>query len=136
MDESIHKSDQVEIHDKHKWTGQQVGVNSNIPLVDEGKGKPYILRQFEFTFNPEMLRKIKEKKVPAPTRQELFNSNVKQMRVMLWSDGLVPREDLEPRMTIGKKKYRIFLLCEPKFRAMVADKPQTLQEIAPAKRLT
>lgn len=124
------RGDQYEISDKSgKWVGQELGVNSDIPLVDEGKGKPYIIRQFEFYFDPSTLQKIKEKKIPAPTRQELFNSHVKQIRVTLWGDGLVPLEEIEPRMVIGKKKYKIIVLCEARYKTMIAEKPNTLQEL-------
>lgn len=119
-----------------KWTGQEIGVNSDIPLVDEGKGKPYIIRQFEFRFSPEVLQKIQQKKIPAPTRQELFNTHVKQIRITLWGDGLVPMEEIEPRIIIGKKKYKIIILCQPRFGTMVAERPQTLQEITKPKSLT
>lgn len=111
------------------WYGKQVDVNSDVPLVDEGKGSPYIVRQFEFVFSPETLQKIREKKIPAPTKQELFNSNWRQIQVMLWSDGLVAAQESEPRMIIGKKRYKIILLCQPRQRVMVADRPKTLQEI-------
>lgn len=122
----------LEIDDgKTKWTGQQVGVNSNIPLVNDGTGKPYIIRQFDFAFDPNVLIKIKQKKIPVPTKQELFNSNWHQIRITLWGDGLIAIEDelFPPRIVIGRKKYKIILVCEPRFRTMVADKPQTLQEI-------
>lgn len=125
-----HKGQAVEIDTgQTKWQAQELGVNSNIPLVDEGKGKPYIVRQFEFHFNPDTLNKIKQKKIPAPTRQELFNAHWRQIQTTLWGDGLVACQEVDPRMIIGKKKYKIILLCEPRFRTMVAEKPNTLQEI-------
>lgn len=120
----------MEIDDgKTKWQGREIGVNSDIPLVDEGTGKKYLIRQFEFVFNPEMLNKIRQKKIPAPTKQELFNSNYRQIEIMLWSDGLIPAKEVDPRMIIGKRKYKIILLCEPRAKVMVVDKPRTLQEI-------
>lgn len=127
------KGNQYEINDQHKWTGQEIGVDSNIPLIDAGTGKPYIIRQFEFSFNPEMAKKIQDKKYPAPTKQELFNSNWRQIQVMLWGDGLVPYQGVEPRMIVGKKKYKIILLCEPRTGVVVANKPRTLQEITKPK---
>lgn len=111
------------------WYGRQVETNSDVPLINDGTGKPYIIRQFLFAFSPDTLIKIRNKKIPVPTRQELFNSNWKQIQVMLWSDGLVPAQEAEPRMIIGKKKYKIILLCEPRSKVMVAEKPRTLQEI-------
>ena len=119
---------------KEKWEGQELGVNSNIPLVDAGTGKQYIIRQFEFEFNPKFIKDLKDGKTKLD-RQVLFNSHWKQIEVTLWGDGLVPRKDIEPRMMIGKKKYRIVLMCEPRLRTMIADKARTLQEIMPAKRM-
>lgn len=141
MTQQINSStgDQYEITDlKGKWTGQEVGVNSDIPLRDDGTGAKYIIRQFEFSFNPETLRKIREKKIPAPTQQELFNSHWPQIKIMLWGDGLVAiqEKELPPRMVIGKKKYKIVLLCQPRMGIMVNDKVQTLQEITKPKSLT
>jgi len=131
---SKHEGQKFQIEDKDKWYGQELGVNSEVPLVNEAKGKPYIIRQFQFTFNPETLRKIKEKKIPAPTQQELFNSNWRQIEIELWKDGLVASREVDPRMIIGKKRYKIILLCEPRFKTLVVQKPQTLQEITkPAK---
>jgi len=125
-----HEGNKIEIDTgKDKWQAQEVGVNSNVPLVDSAQGKPYIIRQFEFSFNPDAALKIRQKKIPAPTEQELFNSNWKQIQTTLWGDGLVPRQDINPRMIVGKKKYKIILLCEPRFRTMVNEKPRTLQEV-------
>ena len=62
-------------------------------------------------------------------KQELFNMHWRQIRVMLWGDGLVPNEDAEPRIVIDKDKYRIFILCQPRLNTFVADKLKTLQDI-------
>lgn len=137
---SEHKSDLVSLsgEDKKKWYGQQVGVNSDVPLVDAGTGVTYVLRQFEFAFDPEMLRKIKQKKIPVPTNQDLFNSNWNQIRIMLWTDGMVAVQENEfpPRIIVGKRKYKIILVCQPRAKVMVADKVNTLQDILKPKRLT
>lgn len=111
-----------------KWQAQELGVNSNVPLVDAGTGKPYIIRQFEFSFNPKFIKDVKEKKTIVD-KQAIFNSHWKQLEITLWGDGLVPRKDIEPRIIIGKRKYKIVLLCEPRLGVMVAEKAQTLQEI-------
>lgn len=123
------RGDQFEIHDKEKWTGQELGVNSDIPLVDAGTGKPYIIRQFVFAFNPEAAKKIKQKKMAAPTKQDLFNSNWKEIEVTLWGDGLIPCKEVEPRIIVGKKKYKIILLCEARAGVLVNTKVNTLQEL-------
>lgn len=131
-DKSINSSsgDAYEISgEEGKWTGQEIGVNSDIPLVDEGKGKKMILRQFEFAFDPNMLQKIREKKYPSPTKQELFNSNWKQIEITLWGDGLIAMKEVEPRIIVGKKKYKIIVLCEARMGVVINDKVRTLQEV-------
>lgn len=116
---------------KEKWQGHEVGVDSGIPLKDEGIGAVRVIRQFEFSFDPSMLKKIRDKKWPAPTKQELFNSNWNQIRITLWKDGLVAIQENQhpPQIVIGKKKYKIILVCEPQVGVMVTERPQTLQEI-------
>jgi len=112
----------IEINDpiQGKWHADQMEAKSD-PLVDPGTGKPFIIRQFDFTFKPGM------KKIP--TKQELFNAHWPQIRVMLYGDGLVANEDVEPRVLMNKRKYKIILLCEPRFGQVVIDKVQNLQQV-------
>lgn len=136
---SEHKSDQVEFDDgKKKWTGQQVGVNSDVPLMDLGTGQKYIVRQFLFSFNPLKIKEIQEKKIPAPTQQELFNSNWPQIRTELWKDGLVAIQEKEypPKIVIGKKRYKIIVVCQARLGTIIAEHVNTLQEVLKPKRLT
>ena len=98
------------------------------PMVDAGTGKPLILRTFEFAFSPAFLLKAKAEHITV-NKQQIFNFHWPQIRTIIWSDGLVASTDVDPRVIIGKKRYRIFLLCEPKFRNVVVDRPKTLQEI-------
>lgn len=129
----------LEIDDgKKKWQGKEIGVNSDIPLKDDGTGRPYIIRQFEFRFDPTKIKDIQNKKIPAPTQQELFNSVWGQIRRTLWGDGIVAIEDPKtpPRILIFKKHFKVIILCEPKFGVLVADKIQTLQEITKPQSLT
>lgn len=120
---------------KTKWQGQEIGVNSNIPLVDSGTGKPYIIRRFRFAFNPLVVQQIRQKKIPAPTHQELFNSNWNQIRTTLWGDGLIAiqEKELPPKIIIKRKWYEIVVVCEPKRGVIVADHISTLQEITKPK---
>lgn len=46
------------------------------------------------------------------TRQGLFNAHAKQIEIMLWGDGLVFDTDYEPRLVVGKKKYKIVVVCK------------------------
>lgn len=112
---------------EHAWEGQDIEVKSD-PLVDSGTGKPVILRVFEFSANPEMLKKMR------PTKQELFSGHAMQIKTMLWADGLQPFEGISPTVNTSKKreKYRIFVTCEPRPGISVLERPQTLQEITKA----
>lgn len=109
-----------EIQDKEKWYGEQVEAKSD-PLVDSGTGKLIMLRQFEFAFKPGM----KEK----PNKQQLFNQAWPMIRPLLWSDGFVASNDVDPRVIVGKKGYKIILLCEPRLRRVVHDTAKTLQQV-------
>ena len=126
---SRHEGNQYEIQDKHKWKAQEVGVNSNVPLVDSGTGKEYVIRQFDFHFNPEVIKRG----MPVD-KQSVFNQHWRQIQLLLWKDGLKAYEGIEPRMLISKKTYKIILVCEPRIGVMVADKARTLQSILPGNK--
>lgn len=102
-----------------QWYGTSLETEAT-PMIDSASGRPLILRTFEFAMKPN---------VRVPTKQELFNLHWQQIRTMIRFDGLVANEDVEPRVVIGKKRYRIFILCEPKFRQTVIERPKTLQDI-------
>ena len=110
-----------------KWYPQQVSTDG-VPMVDAGIGRPLILRTFEFSINPVTEAKLKEKNITV-TKQDLFNQHWPQIRALIWSDGLVANQEVDPRVIVGKTRYRIFILCEPKFRNLVADRPTTLQDV-------
>lgn len=94
-------------------------------IVDPGEGETKILRVFKFGLNPSYRGKI--------DKQDLFNSHIHQIEAMLWKDGLVPNLDIAPKVTLSKKGYSIFLLCEPKMvgltRLAVNERPKTLQQL-------
>lgn len=101
------------------WHGTEI-LSDATPMVDTGTGKALILRTFEFAVKPGMI---------VPSKQDLFNSHWGYIKSLIWSDGLVANTDVDPRVVIGKKRYRIFILCEPKFRTMIVERPTTLQDI-------
>lgn len=90
-----------------KWEGQEMQVNSE-PLEDNGTGKKYLLRFFDFKINPDYRGQWIDK-------QSLFNAHAQQIKVFLWRDGLIPNEDVPPRILLNKKKgtYQIVVLCQP-----------------------
>lgn len=119
-----HKSKEFEIKQgKDTWTGAEVEVKSD-PLIDTGTGKPYILRTFEFSKNPDP-------RVKLPRKQEIFNSHLKQIKDFLWKDGLKALEDIAPRVLISKDKkwYRICVVAEPRLGVSLADNTRTLQQL-------
>ena len=101
----------IEKSDKADWSKAEVEAKSNVDLTDYG-GDPRIIREFKFSFNPDTMSKIARKELAVPTHQELFNAHMKQIEIMLWGDGLVPDTDHQPRLVIGKKKYKIVLACK------------------------
>lgn len=115
-----------------EWYGATLETEGT-PMIDSGSGKPLILRTFEFAINKAVADKLRAQHLTV-TRQELFNFHWPQIRTIIWGDGMVASTDVDPRVIIGKKRYRIFLLCEPKFRTMVNDKLQTLQEVFDKKK--
>lgn len=108
------------------WRGQTVNVDSGIKLEDDhGTGEAIILRTFEFGANPLA---FKERQ---PTVQEIFNSHMKGIMGMLWSDGLTPAQEIEPRVIFSKnkEKYLIMVGARPSVGNVLLDKPRTLSEI-------
>lgn len=123
--------DQVKIiGDKSEdWGREQIEVAPE-RLRKEELDDPRIIREFMFSFNPETVSKIRQKQIEAPTRQGLFNAHLKQIEIMLWGDGLVFDTEFQPRIVIGKKKYKIVIVCKQRQGVMLgmANKPITLTE--------
>ena len=86
------------------WYGQKV-VSDSVPIIDAQEGRAVILRDFRFVMVPNLI---------VPTKQMLFNVHWPYMRDRLWADGLEANEDFPPRVVIGKRAYRIFIVCEIK----------------------
>ncbi len=107
---------------KDNWFGSTLETPGT-PMIDSGTGRPLILRTFEFAMKPL------PPGTPHPTKQQLFNAHWEQIKITIRFDGLVANTDVEPRVVIGKKRYRIFILCEPKFRELIIEQPKTLQQI-------
>ena len=121
--------------DKYDWYGQKIETKSD-PLIDPGSGKPVILRQFFFKYDPKVQEQVKRGYVKTPTRQDLFNQVWPLLRPLIWSDGLVANTDISPKITVGKKGFVIILTCEPRFGQMVADRPKRLEEVLNKKSFT
>jgi hypothetical protein len=119
-----HLGAKVESHNEDgKWEGQELGVTSD-PLIDAGTGKFVLIRKFDYALKPGLKKKEQPK-----NKQEIFNAHTRQIREFIWKDGMTIREDVPPRVILGKKGYMIFVTCEAKSGVMWNDKAQTLQEI-------
>lgn len=108
-----------------KWTGQEVEVQSD-PLIDnQNSGKTIVLRSFFFKANPETMKRDR------PTKQQIFDSHIKQIELMLWSDGLTPFKGVEPRIKVSKKRdeYKVVLACEAKASVNFSHTPTKLQDL-------
>lgn len=107
------------------WDVQQAEVHSDIPLsVDQGDGRPIILRTFEYRFPPGMLRQ--------PTEDEILTEGyVKFLESQLY---FVDELDLvqPPKVRISSKGFRIFATCQARKGSIIpgVSKPQTLTQIA------
>lgn len=96
-------------------------------MIDSGTGKPLILRTFEFAMKPL------PPGTPHPKEQQVFDAHWPHIKTIIRFDGLTANTDVAPRVVIGKKRYRIFILCEPTTRRgiteTILEKPKTLQEV-------
>ena len=108
--------------------GYEYGANlhtDGVRIEDPQEGKTVSIRVFEFKMNPDP-------KVNFPTdNQVLFNAHAKQIATILWGDGLVPLEEVPPRVIIKRKehKYQIFVPCEAKRGVLFFEQPKSLNEV-------
>lgn len=109
---------------KHAWEGQELSVTSD-PMEDRDNRGALILRSFYFKANPETMKRDR------PTKQAIFNTHAMQIKTMLWSDGLEPFEAIPPKVIVSKKRdeYKVFVACIPKPGVVLAERPNTLQDL-------
>ena len=109
-----------------KWYGSTLETEG-VPMIDKGIGTAYDLKVFEYAMKPLA------EGVAYPTKQQLFDIHWPEIRLRIWSDGLVANTEVPPRVSIGKRRYRIFILCEAKTNKhgikIELSKTKTLQEI-------
>ena len=113
------------------YTGQTIEVHSETRLEqDKGEGRGVVMRTFEFAASPIIFQHGN------PHPQDVFNSHLKGIEATLWSDGLEPMIELEPRLifTPERDKYLILVLARVQkgqlFKEMEVQKQaQTLTEI-------
>lgn len=125
--QEIKPGEGVQIDDKTKYDYVGSFDAKSEPLIDPGTGKTVSIRVFTFKMNPARLKQA------PPDKQTLFNAHAKQISTILWGDGLIPMEEISPRVIINKNygEYQIFVPCEAKSGVLFVDKPKNLsQELA------
>ena len=122
--EDLKQGDGVKVGDTKYEYGADLSTEGT-PLIDPGVGKTVSIRVFKFKINQKKLKDF-----PAD-KQLIFNSHAKQISTILWGDGLIPFESINPRVIIDLKKgfYNIFVPCEAKRDVMFMEKPKNLSEL-------
>ena len=94
-----------------------------MPLIDPGTGQTVSIRTFGFKMNPT--------KKELPDKQMLFNAHARQISTILWGDGLIPLEEVNPRVIIDMKKhmYTFFIPCKARREVLFMEKPKNLSEM-------
>lgn len=113
--------DGVKIDDKTTYEYGADLHTEGTQLIDPALGKTMTIRIFEFQMNPNLIE---------VDRQTLFNSHAKQISTILWGDGLVPFEQVPPRVIIDLKgkKYQIFVPCVAKTGTFFAEDAKSLSQ--------
>lgn len=109
------------------WNANQIDAQSDTHLEDDrGEGDAAVIRMFEFAANPQAFKEH------MPSKQELFNYHSKAIEVILWKDGLKIMPEVNPRLSINKRKtkYRIFVGATPQKGHLLHERPKTLSQIA------
>ena len=109
--------------EKENWYGSEISTDA-VQMEDKGKGKPIILRCFEFKKNPA-IKEITETLI-AETHQKYIDT-------FLWKDSLVRIQDL--KVIIEKDQFKIFATCQAKAGAVILDKPLKIQDYASSKHM-
>ena len=107
-----------------QWEGEEVQAESTTKLQeDKGTGTPVIIRFFDFGANVDTFRQH------MPTAQELFNSHMRGIESLLWTDGLAFYKGIEPRLMFSKDKkhYRFAITCVP--TQSLIDNTKTLSQL-------
>lgn len=112
----------VAVDDNTKY---EYGANLDVegmPLLDPGIGQTVTIRTFRFKMNPKVRN--------FPDKQTLFNSHAKQIKTILWGDGLIPLEEISPRVIIDIKRhrYQFFIPCKARREVLFMEKPKNLSE--------
>lgn len=117
------------ITEDDSWQGQTIEVQSDKHLEDDlGVGESTIIRSFVFAVNPEAFASH------TPNSQDIFDGHKSGISALLWQDGLTPRQDVAPTITLSKDKTKYFITVAaiPQTGQTVLGTHQTLSQIANA----
>lgn len=90
--------------DDSRWYGQTVETPET-RIEDAGQGRPIILRQYTFAYNPNVKKK--------PTQEEILTPEyVNYLNSLLWIDNLELIQ--HPKVAFKKKGFIIFATCQAK----------------------
>ena len=110
----------------HEYEASSIETKSERHLEEDvGSGAAAIIRCFTFGINPVAFKEHQ------PTKQELFNAHIKGIEVMLWRDGMRLMLDVEPRILLEQKTYKIFVGARPAKGHFLTQMqvPRTLKEV-------
>jgi len=110
VNDNLHEAESIEVKSERKLED------------DTGYGNAVIIRCFTFGMNPQAFQN-------QPTKQELFNSHIKGIEVMLWRDGMTIMTEVEPRILIKDNQYQIFVGARPMRGYILKENPQKLKQI-------
>jgi len=125
--DKLKKGDGVDIGNGKYEYGADLETEG-VPVIDPGRGKTVSIREFEYKINPQMKR--------MPDNQTLFNAHAQEIKRFLWGDGLVPMEEVPPRVVVDKKnqRYKIYVGCEARLGVSWMETPKNLSvELAKGK---
>lgn len=105
-----------------KWTGQEFETKSD-PMMDDGSGKPIILRTFEFNLPPDLPKHL------IPSKKQLLDFHRSKIVAFLWKDELELIQDIKIIQSKNKRGFRIFATCQAKKGSIIPHyaEPQLLQ---------
>lgn len=109
----------IQDDNNHEWESGG-GETEAKPLVNEGSGKPIILRTFEFKLPPTM---------DMPKDTDILDAHRSRITIQLWKDELVPIMEFKVIKDQKKHSFKIFATCQAKAGSVILDKPQLLQNI-------
>lgn len=108
-----------------KWDVKNAEVHADVDLkLDDGSGRPIILRQFEYIFPPGVQYKPREEDILTEGYIQFLKSQ------LYFADELDLIE--KPRVYIDEKGFKIFATCQARKGSIIPGtaKLQTLTEIA------